>query len=144
MIFYQYFRVVCIDCCVDDFSSCLPIICFRFRGWDGVGQGTVLAGGMWTECTFGSGPHFASVLSHLGGSGHQNEIPCTHPPSPNPCDSEYDHFGACRTVSEAIGGLGRASPQGADAGEPLAIFLPFWDFWTIFGKCEKSEIRNQK
>ena len=96
------------------------------------GLSTVLASGMWTECTFGSGPHFASVLSHLGGSGHQNEIPCTHPPSPNPCDSEYDHFGACRTVSEAIGGLGRASPQGADAGEPLAIFLPFWDFWTIF------------
>jgi len=85
-----------------------------------------------------------AIQSHLGGSGHQNEIPCTHPPSPNPCDSEYDHFGACRTVSEAIGGLGRASPQGADAGEPLAIFLPFWDFWTIFGKCEKSEIRNQK
>ena len=61
--------------------------------------------------------------------------PCTHPPSPNPCDSEYDHFGACRTVSEAIGGLGRASPQGADAGEPLAIFfalLGFLDhFWEM-------------
>ena len=101
---------------------------------------TVLASGMWTECTFGSGPHFASVLSHLGGSGHQNEIPCTHPPSPNPCDSEYDHFGACRTVSEAIGGLGRASPQGADAGEPLAIFCPsgILDHFSTF-----YEIRNQ-
>ena len=95
---------------------------------------------MWTECTFGSGPHFASVLSHLGGSGHQNEIPCTHPPSPNPCDSEYDHFGACRTVSEAIGGLGRASPQGADAGEPLAIFFRQHRMESV----KKGGVRNQK
>ena len=108
---------------------------------------TVLASGMWTECTFGSGPHFASVLSHLGGSGHQNEIPCTHPPSPNPCDSEYDHFGACRTVSEAIGGLGRASPQGADAGEPLAIFFALLGFFRHFlgnVRNQKLEIRNEE
>ena len=108
---------------------------------------TVLASGMWTECTFGSGPHFASVLSHLGRSGHQNEIPCTRPPSPNPCDSEYAHFGACRTVSKAIGGLGRASPQGADAGEPLANFFCLLGLFGPFSgnvSNQKLEIRNEE
>ena len=101
----------------------------------------------WLEATLAREAIWQGKWRYSGPRMEPSGPEATHPSQPNPCGSEYDHFGACRTVSEAIGGLGRASPQGADAGEPLAIFFAllgfFGPFFDIF-RCSKSEIRNEE